>query len=289
MMACPEILIDRPTLASPRPDDLLSDVLGHIRLSGERVEIVPLRGGASLDPGKLAGACLFVVAAGQAIMGDGTGTRVVATGDLVLLPTGMSAGGLRAGPERTELLLARFSFDARSLDRMMLVLPTRVHISMNDGQPWLDGIAGFLRIEALDDQPGSALMVSRLIDLTVIRALRTWAQAGNAPGWLGGLADARIARALAALHADPLRRWKLAELGETAGMSRSSFCDRFAALVGQSPLRYHNALRLGLARGMIVDQGMRVGAVALMIGYESDAAFSRAYKALFGRSPNTDR
>ena len=289
MMAGPKYLSDHPKSVEPQPADLLSDVLKYIRLEGEHVAALRLSCGDAIDKGKLTGACLFFVAAGEVVLTNGSASHTVGNDDLVLLPVGAGDRGLRASGDGAELLLAQFSFDARSLHGMVLVLPSLVHITGAEGQPWLDGIARFLRIEALDNQPGAALMVSRLIDLIVIRALRTWAHIGCTTGWLGGLSDHRIARTLGAIHADPFRRWRLEELAESAGMSRSSFGDRFNALVGRPPLRYHNELRLGMARTMMAGKAMRVGEAGLKVGYESEAAFSRAYKAMFGRSPVADR
>ena len=132
-------------------------------------------------------------------------------------------------------------------------------------------------------------MVSRLIDLTVIRILRTWVQQGAASGWLGGLADARIAHVLRVIHEQPRQNWRVDALAAMAGMSRSSFCERFSALVGRSPLRYQNEWRLTLARTLLTTQDRRISDVGFSVGYESEAAFSRAYKAFFGRSPRQDR
>jgi transcriptional regulator GlxA family with amidase domain len=131
-------------------------------------------------------------------------------------------------------------------------------------------------------------MVSRLIDLAVIRTLRTWIHCGPIVGWFGGLADPRIANALKAIHERPMQRWRIEALASIAGMSRSSFCERFTALIGRSPLRYYNEHRLTLARDLLAKQSARVGEVGLSIGYESEAAFSRAYKNLFGHSPREE-
>jgi AraC-like DNA-binding protein len=171
---------------------------------------------------------------------------------------------------------------------MISALPQRIHLRRADVAGWLDGMLPFLMVEATDTQPGSALMISRIIDLIVIRTLRTWVQLGRISGWLGGLSDARIARALKAVHEKPLQRCSIETLAEAAGMSRSSFCERFAGLVGCSPLRYQNEWRLNLARDMLLRRDGRVGEIGLRIGYESEAAFSRAYKALFGRSPRDE-
>jgi AraC-like DNA-binding protein len=130
-------------------------------------------------------------------------------------------------------------------------------------------------------------MISRLIDLMVIRSLRSWAMTEKTAGsgWLGALGDVRISRALKAIHDAPFRRWTVAELAETAAMSRSSFAERFGTLVGEAPLHYQNRWRLSLAVGMLQQPDARVNDVAHRVGYESEAAFSRAFKALLGYSP----
>lgn len=127
-------------------------------------------------------------------------------------------------------------------------------------------------------------MASRIIDLVVIRTLRTWVHRGQASSWLGGLADARIARVLKSIHDQPAQPLTIDAVAAIAGMSRSSFSER-TALVGQSPLRYRNECRLTRARNMLAKGVLRVGEVALDVGYESEAPFSRAYKAFFGHTP----
>lgn len=131
-------------------------------------------------------------------------------------------------------------------------------------------------------------MISRLIELVVIRTLRSWVHQGRASGWLGGLSDVRLARVLRTIHEQPLKRWNVDALAKIARMSRSNFCERFTALVGCSPLRYQNEWRLKMARDMLVKRSARVGEIGLAVGYQSEAAFSRAYKAFFGRTPRDD-
>lgn len=144
-------------------------------------------------------------------------------------------------------------------------------------------------VEADNTQPGGALMVSRLIDLMVIRILRTWVHQEAASGWLKALSDPRIARTLKAIHETPAQQWSINALAAIAGMSRSNFCERFNTLVGRPPLRYQNELRLSRAKNMLLQGRSRVAEVGFAIGYESEAAFSRAYKAFFGCSPRDDR
>ncbi|WP_341987632.1 AraC family transcriptional regulator [Azorhizobium sp. AG788] len=265
--------------------DLLSHVLAQVRLTGDRVFSHAL---AELEPLDLeAGAAHVVIVTKGTLRVEGDEREPVAVDadDLVLFPRGPGALRLAASEGLTEVVVCRFWFDPESLRGMTFALPRHIHIRRAEGAGWIEGIARFLLIEAGDVQPGAALMISRLIDLIVIRTLRTWVHQGRATGWLGGLSDPRIARSLKAIHAAPMQRWSVAAMAGIAGMSRASFCDRFTALVGCPPLRYHNEWRLRLARDMLARRDARVGEIGLRIGYESEAAFSRAYKALFGHSP----
>lgn len=283
----PKDLTDRP----PEPDsspDLLSHVLGQIRLTGDRVHSQALAPRARVElPVEAAHLC-GVTGGKLRIEESKRGTTVVATGELVMLPRGLGKLRLVAWKGPTHVVLSRFRFDTDSLRDLMSALPRYIHISQAEGAGWLDGIMRFLLLEAADEQPGAALMISRLIDLVVIRTLRSWIQRGPIPGWFGGLADPRIANALKAIHERPMQRWSINALARIARMSRSNFCERFAALVGRPPLRYQNEFRLTLARDLLRKRNARVGEVALRIGYESEAAFSRAYKSLFGHSPRTE-
>jgi AraC-like DNA-binding protein len=287
MMEKPKDLINHPAALEPATD-LLSHVLGQIRLTGDRVHSHTLAPRSRLDlPAEAAHLC--VVTDGDLHVESGElGAIVVATGDLIMLPRG--AGDLQLGAPQApvSVLLCRFRFDTDSLRDMMSGLPSCIHILRAEGAGWLEGIVHFLLLEASDVQPGAALMVSRLIDLAVIRTLRSWIHRGPISGWFGGLADPRIANSLKAIHERPMQRWSIEALASIAGMSRSSFCERFTSLVGRSPLRYQNEHRLILARDLLAKRSARVGEVGLSIGYESEAAFSRAYKSLFGYSPRTE-
>jgi AraC-like DNA-binding protein len=287
MMEMPKDLTDHPA-ASEQSTDLLSLVLGQIRLTGGRVHTRALAPRSRLDlPAEAAHLC--VVTDGELhIEGSERGEVVVATGDLVMLPHG--AGDLQFGVQQApaSVVLCGFQFDTDSLRDMMLALPRCIHIRSAESAGWLDGIVHLLLLEANDVQPGAALMVSRLIDLVIIRTLRSWIHRGPIAGWFGGLSDPRIANALKAIHERPMQRWRIDALASIAGMSRSSFCERFTALVGRSPLRYYNEHRLTLARDLLAKRSARVGEVGLSIGYESEAAFSRAYKSLFGHSPRDE-
>lgn len=299
--------------------DVLSELLALVRLRGELVYTAHLRApwGVRFTSGPAhfhfveEGGAWIVPLAGDAVR--------VEAGDLVLLPHGRghtildaldtSAETIEAlamqGFDRNDLTLRAggpgaasrlvngyFGFEGSSLPAITSVLPTVIHIRHDDAgaPPWLAAISRFLVEEARVPDPGSSLMISRLIDLLVIRALRSWASAQtHRPGWLAGLGDERMSRVLSAMHGDPFRRWTVTDLAAIAFMSRSIFAQRFTATVGEPPLHYLARWRLTIAADLLRSGGLKVTEVAHRVGYASDAAFSRAFKAHFGHAPSEAR
>ena len=272
------------------PQDLLSQILGLIRLRGELVQPVELGPQAlRLDPGL---GWFLLVEAGQSLVAPEGGAPVVAgPGDLVILP--QARGAAVSGQAEASGILGAFRFDGDNMPSMLAVLPPAIRIGTAErearGEPdWIAGLAQALLAEAQAPGPGASLMISRLIDVLVIRAFRLWVQTAppEQKGWLGALADARISRALKAIHVDPFRPWTVAGL---AGLSRSNFAERFATLTGATPLQYQTRWRLLLAQDLLKCSDAKVGEVARRIGYDSEAAFNRAYKAQFGLPPGAAR
>lgn len=268
--------------------DLLSQVLAKIRLTGDHVYSLTLNAAEALVlDEKSAHVCML--RQGRLDVHDrGEHQMTLQPGDVLLLPHPPNALSLTVGAEPAEVVVCRFWFDASSFEAMVFALPLTILIPREDAAAWSEGILHFMLLEAGNVHPGGALMVSRLIDLVVIRILRTWVHQKAASGWLKALSDPRIAQALKAIHDTPGRQWSIEALAKVAGMSRSNFCERFNALVGRPPLRYQNEWRLSLAKSMLLQGHSRVGEVGFAIGYESEAAFSRAYKAFFGCSPRDD-
>lgn len=268
--------------------DLLSHVLAQLRLTGDKVKATSLPADhlVQLNPEM---AHVVVIKEGELTVNTDDGqTMQVRTGELLLLPHGPKEVRLTTTGTPATIIDCSFWFDPESRHGTALALPPRIHVREEDCAAWLRPIVGFMMAEAADHQAGAALMVSRLIDLVVIRTLRSWVHQGHTSGWLGGLVDARIARTVKAIHEKPRERWSIDALAGIAGMSRSSFYERFTALVGRSPLRYSNEWRLALARELLSKGDARVGQVGLSVGYRSEAAFSRAYKALYGHSPRDE-
>ncbi len=300
-------------------NDVLSEVLTLIRLRGELVYTARLGEPWGLRFQSGPAHFHFVEAGGAWVTPTGQAATRIEAGDLVLLPLGkghtiadalgspvenidvvasdhfdrdslvLRHGG---GGPASQLVSGFFSFEGSPLPAVMAALPPLIHIPRGDaGAPaWLAAISHFLVDEAQQPNPGSSLMISRLIDLLVIRTLRSWAASqATRMGWLGGLGEERIGRVLSAMHADPFRRWTVQSLADIARMSRSIFAERFTAAVGEPPLRYLSRWRLTIAADLLRSGGLKVTEAAHRSGYASDAAFSRAFKAHFGYAPSEAR
>jgi AraC-like DNA-binding protein len=296
--------------------DVLSQVLTLIRLRGELVYSAQLRAPWSIAFPKGAAHFYFVEAGTMWLKASGAEPMAIRQGDMLLLPHGTGhliyddpdtppadIGGLigehfdrdksvldYGGSGATSHVVGGlFHFEGGSLAAIMAALPLVVHIPCEEGKTpdWLFALTHFMVKESHEVAPGSSLMISRLIDLLVIRTLRTWAASQAHPGsWVGALGDERIGRALSAVHAAPYHHWTVEGLASIATMSRSIFAERFMARVGEAPLQYVKRLKLTLAADMLASGGLRVTQAAERIGYASDAAFSRAFKAQFGYAPS---
>jgi transcriptional regulator GlxA family with amidase domain len=184
-------------------------------------------------------------------------------------------------------------FDHLAAQRLIDSLPALVQIDSwsEDEASWLHSTLRFITREAGALRPGGETVITRLADILVIQALRAWLD--SAPqattGWLAALRDRQIGQALALMHAGPERDWSLASLAQAVGMSRSAFAARFTALVGEPALQYLTQWRLQLARAYLQDSPQPLAALATRVGYQSEAAFCRAFKRHFGVPPGRAR
>jgi AraC-like DNA-binding protein len=135
--------------------------------------------------------------------------------------------------------------------------------------------------------PGSELMLGRLMELLFVEVLRRYATRlpSNAKGWFAALNDPIVGRALQVVHGDPSRRWTVEELAHEAGSSRTVLAERFHAVLGQAPIEYITCWRMQLAAEHMCTGGVSLSAVAADVGYESEAAFNRAFKRVTGVTP----
>jgi len=156
---------------------------------------------------------------------------------------------------------------------------------------WLEPTLKMLAYEARHPRPGSETLIARLIDIILVQAVRLWVeeQPHNQGGWLGALRDPQIGSVLGLIHREPQKNWSVSSLAREVAMSRSIFAAKFSSLVGEPPLTYLTRWRLWQASKLLAEGNLSVGETALRVGYDSEAAFSRAFKRHFGHSPLTHR
>lgn len=249
----------------------------------------------------LQGRCLLSV--------DGEETVTLEAGDFVLLPatpgftmTGFTpvapvpmdpkAGaaqsgevrhGRRGGPPEVRLLGGYFVFDSPDAALLVSLLPALVHIR---GAERLSTLVRLVGEESRAQRSGRELVLSRLVEVLLIEALRARPGDTAPPGLLRGLADPRLAAAIRQMHAAPSRAWTVTELAKKAALSRSAFFDRFSRALGMAPMEYLASWRMALAKGLLRQPQMRLEEIAGRVGYQSASAFSTAFSRHVGQAPS---
>jgi AraC-like DNA-binding protein len=203
--------------------------------------------------------------------------------------------GLQApekSPPNTQLLAMAFSFSADSR-RSIEALPGQIISRAKDMTvaPWLLPAIQFLAAEQSATKHGFVAMSSRLTELILVSLIRAYALTDEAPptGWLKGLSDARIGRALEAIHKQPSYNWSVESLAAVATMSRSGFAARFTQFVGQTPIDYLTVIRVQHARRIVDASSLPIAEIAARVGYRSERAFRSAFKKYIGASPSDRR
>lgn len=181
--------------------------------------------------------------------------------------------------------------DPQGARRLLQVLPLVIHLdTLTEGDSWLQDTARFIGQEADAARPGSEAIITRLADIIVVQTIRAWlSRAEGHHGWLSGLGDRQVGRALALIHQAPSEPWTVASLAKEVGMSRSGLSARFSERVGQSVIQYLTEWRMQLAREELLELRQPLAALAEKYGYTSEAAFSRAFKRVFGVAPGSVR
>jgi len=179
--------------------------------------------------------------------------------------------------------------------RMLIeALPSLIHIDAAYGRehwPWLSSLLALMAAEAEAMRPGGETVITRLSDILVVQAIRAWIETepGAQTGWLHALRDPLVGRAIALVHADPARDWTVASLAREVGASRSGLSARFTELLDVSPKQYITNWRMALAEDWLRDPTRGILEIALALGYQSEAAFSRAFKRETGIPPSAAR
>ena len=199
-------------------------------------------------------------------------------------PTGEVRHGTRGGRPDVRLLGGWFAFDSPDAALLVSLLPTVVHVR---GVERLTVLVQLVRDEATERRPGRDLVLTRLVEVLLVEALRATSPGDDAsPGLLRGLADARLAPAIRQMHGHVARSWTVAELARPAGLSRSAFFERFTRTVGVPPMEYLLAWRMAVAKDLLRREDVGLDEVAARVGYGSASSFSTAFSRHVGQPPS---
>lgn len=201
-------------------------------------------------------------------------------------PVELIGGGFRLGdPDsgaEVQLLIGHCKFGSPDAELLLSLLPDLVHVR---GDPRLATLVKLVRDESRAQRPAREVVLARLLEVLLIEALRS-TQTATAPGLVRGLADARLALALREMHERPEKTWTVAQLAETAALSRSAFFERFSRAVGIAPMEYLLSWRMALAKNLLRRKVGGIAQVAERVGYSSASAFSVAFARHVGVSPS---
>lgn len=201
---------------------------------------------------------------------------------LVALGDGEFRVGAQSGATDLRMLIGHCNFASPDADLLVPLLPHLVHIRCAQR---LAQLVDLVRDESRAQRPAREIVLSRLLEVLFIEALRSTSEAATSQGLARGLADQRVAHAIRAMHEQPEHAWTLVGLAKQATLSRSAFFERFKQTVGVPPMAYLLAWRMALAKQMLRQNENRIAEVAERVGYHSASAFSVAFTRSVGRSP----
>ena len=177
--------------------------------------------------------------------------------------------------------------DLRPFNPLIGALPRLLHLPAERAGGWISRVIDQAAAESAVGRPGGQAVLERLAEMMFVDTARRYLDSlpDHATGWLAGLRDRYVGHALALLHARPEHAWTIDELGREVGLSRSALHERFVEYVGQPPMQYLANWRIQVSSRLLRETRRTVAAIALEVGYESEAAFSRAFKRLVGAPP----
>jgi AraC-like DNA-binding protein len=193
------------------------------------------------------------------------------------------------GGAPTTLICGAVRFDHPAARNLVQMLPKTILIEATNSphMDWMQSTLRLMAAEATELRPGGEAVMTRLADILVVQAIRSWIETDPAAqtGWLGALQDRQIGRAISLIHRDPARAWTVASLARELAMSRSAFAARFTELVDEPAMQYVTRWRMHVALNSLKEEGATVAELAHRLGYRSEAAFARAFKRVIGISP----
>ena len=302
--------------------DPLGEALHFLRMSGVLYSRADFSEPWGMELPPIAGCLMFhVMISGRCWLDvEGAELSLLQQGDLALVPHGeghrlLSEPGAAAphlfdlpreevsehyeiirhggGGAATRMVCGVVRFDDPAAQQLIRLLPKviRVEASNSPEMEWIQTTLRLMAAEARDVRPGGEAVTTRLADILVIQAIRSWIAQDRVArtGWLGALQDRQIGPAISLIHRDPGRAWTVASLADEVAMSRSAFAARFTELVGEPAMQYVTRWRMHVALMWLKEDDASLGDIAGRLAYQSEAAFSRAFKRFIGVSPGAAR
>ena len=192
------------------------------------------------------------------------------------------------GPISAKLVCGYLACDAQPFNPLLDNLPPVIKVGDSTDGPWLGQFIRLATMESADKRAGGESVLAKLSELMFIEVVRRHLASLPAAqvGWLAGLRDPFVGKALSLIHARPQQDWTIERLGKEVGLSRSVLAERFTDFVGMPPIQYLAKWRMQIASGLLSGGDSNIAAVAAEIGYTSEAAFSRAFKKMVGVPPS---
>lgn len=292
--------------------DVLSEILEKVKLSSVVYFKSDFSSPWGMDIPKGPFAQFHIVTRGQCVLRVADRSLQLFAGDIVVFPLGIShwladvdSSKRKNGQEvveaimngnsffngdrvSTTLVCGHFEFDRRIDHPFLKELPEIIHISDAEKKEfsWLESITNLVIQEAGKEQSGSHVIVNKLGEILFIHALRAYILANkNKTGFMAAMQDERIGEVLKAIHKAPERDWQLASLAQVAGMSRTSFSNKFKSVMGMTSLNYITQWRILQAQELLLESDKSVGEIADEVGYQSEAAFNRVFKKRVLQTP----
>lgn len=311
----------RPPLAELNGTDALAEIMSGLRLQGRVLCRLELSRHWAFSMPTDGLARFHVIEKGTCWVGSREeGRRQLAAGDLLvgfgehslsdradprtIVPIERFLGSLEPsrsgasvctvnGGSDVDMLCGAFTFGHGYDHPLLTSLPRLLHVPGHCGQSpeWLELTLRFLSAEVRTPGIGSEAVLTRLIDLIFVQAVRAWVaeQSDSRTGWIGALRDRQLTAVLTLMHTQLDHPWTVQTLAREVGMSRSSLARRFRAVFGETPLEYLSRSRLQAAALLIRTESLSLSQVAARVGYQSEASFSRVFRQTIGKPPGAYR
>ena len=257
----------------------------HIRVDGEDGE------GIKIGAGEL----VLLPRNDLHLMGSDLNLPPVAGSDIIQPPQDGGLFSIHHGGtgSRTRMVCGFLGCASAEGNPVIATLPALLKLNVEEAgaAEWIRSTFQYAAEQVSAGRPGSETVLAKLSELLFVETVRRYAETlpDSQTGWLAGLRDPFVARALALLHRDVTRPWTLDDLGREVGLSRSALADRFTRLIGMPPMQYLASWRMQVASQKLRDTRASLAQIAENIGYDSEASFSRAFKKVFGAAPATWR